>query len=242
MLVVIINALSTLFRCFTIISAGHFAVVRHMFNQQTRRLGQGFNFVRPWEQWVVFKLPTAATVNDYRELRTGLPLRYDPEPYEVNTKDQIVVEVDLWIDYTVENLDALTMLPTADYKSWLDDRVREKTLEIVGETPRKQLNVRSLAAKFAAVEWPAGNALKITRVGVQAVDFDERMQEILRAESIGLRPHEAVAHVERMGLNNAVREGRIVTPSYVTTVPPVTLDTNPRRRGRSPPNLRSSSQ
>ncbi len=182
-----------------VVAAGHIAVVRHVFTQEIRRVGQGFHFLLPWEETVEFKLPDGANDSTYRQLHPARVLRCGPGTYIAQTKDHIDVEIELLAEFTISNMDALTSHPNVDYRSWLEDRVAEKALVLVAEMPRKQLNARALAARFDAVEWPKGrDSLAIVRVGVHNIGFDERMQVILRAESMGLDPDDVIEHVERM--------------------------------------------
>lgn len=188
--------------------------VRHFSTQQTRMLGTGLHVVPPWESLVRVGLPRESHMASVPFFPQPTPTldaqpvyRYDPEPYAALTQDQVPVNVDVWIEYQIVNLQALVDNPHATYKNVLDDEARAATQALVATLPRKALNATALRTKFVEVDW-VHRTLKIRHVGVQHIEFDEATRRIQRAESAGLNPMEALDHVRQLDMQDALRTNR----------------------------------
>ena len=194
-----------------IVSAKHFIVVRHALTQQHRVLGDGVQWVLPWERRVTLALPRGTRIRETREfprdVRAVTEYRYDPQPYAVLTADQVEAYVDVWIQYAITDVGRAIDYP-ADFAVVLDDQVRPKTQELANEVKRWELSAVELSKRLAAVKWPEQNGLTVRHVGVQAVQFDDKMQAILRAQSAGLSAQAAVEHVQKMDMADALRHNK----------------------------------
>jgi regulator of protease activity HflC (stomatin/prohibitin superfamily) len=179
--------------------------VRNECTQRRRPLTEGLNFSPPWESPIVLRLPQGSVIANYSEIHPRTVMRYDPPPYEVQSKDQVGVSVDLFVEYTISDMDAVLDTPDADYRMILDDAARMKTMQLTSEFAAADLSALALGERFSAVRWTPAFGLLITRVGVQAIAFDEQMRDLLRAKAAGATAEEALEHVANSGLNTALR-------------------------------------
>ncbi len=197
--------------CVYIVPAGRQRFVRNSWTQRKRTIQQGVNIVWPWEATIVMTLPVGP---DPKVVFDSLPAdaqttwTYDPPPYNASTKDQVDAAIDIWIEYMIVNPDAVSNVPNADFARSLENDVLANMQEIVAQLNRKDLQAGTLRRRFAAIEWVAKGGLKITRVDIQRIQFDDATQELLRAQSMGLSAADALTHVERTGFNSAIRTSR----------------------------------
>jgi hypothetical protein len=138
------------------------------------------------EENVQLSLPSNDGVAFYYEWRDNSYMRYDPPPYKALTKDQFAAKIDLSVHYNID-FEKAAAAPTS-WKEELDDHLRARTLAIVSEIDCAHLNTVTLAAKFAAVQWPwfAGAQLRISQVIVQKVSFDEQTRTLLAIKNTGV--------------------------------------------------------
>ncbi len=196
--------------CLRIVPAKRLLYLRNNITQTRRTLRQGANLEWPWESVITVVLPVlhnrAAHMHTLPSERTAW--RYDPEPYPAATMDQVDVFIDLWIDYEIANVESILDVPNAAYAQILDNPVLAKTQELASQLRRADLNAQVLRDEFKKVAWPQMFGLQITHVGVQRVQFDEKTQDLLRAQSMGISPADALAHAERVGFNEALRHNK----------------------------------
>ncbi len=185
-----------------IVPAKYVRVTRNAVTLKKRILNQGMQFITPLESTLELQLPIGARVVPVSDFPSDASsnYRYDPAPYEVLTQDQVATWVDLWIQYSVSDVDKATDYPV-NFRMLLDDAVRARTQELASEIARPKLNAVDLGRRLAACKWPEQNGLTIRHVGVQGIQFDERMQAILRAQSAGLTTDDIV----QMNMSDALR-------------------------------------
>lgn len=196
--------------CLTIVRAKRFKFVRNDWTQSKRLLKTGVNLVMPWESAVEVMLPSEgnkrAVWRDFDD--NNGRIRYDPAPYMAMTREKTEVAIDLWIEYALVDISAVADRPDLNYANILDDAVRAKTLELVAAISLDDLTPVALMAKFEAVKWTPNGGLVVQHVGVQRIEFDAAMQDLLRAKAVGATSTAALGHVARVGFNQAVGQNR----------------------------------
>lgn len=174
--------------------------------QKRRIIREGVHQAWPWETPVQVHLPHGEkALSTSTFITDGSSMRYDPPPYHALTKDQVSVDIDLWIEYATDDVLALTERPNANFQPVIDDLVRARMQECVSFIPRAKLNTITLQNALKNVTWPKWSYLHITHVGIQDIIFDAQTSAMARALSLGLSKLDALEHVERMGLNESMR-------------------------------------
>jgi hypothetical protein len=169
-----------------------------------RIISGGFQLIPPWESTVQAQLPYKNGISYFQDFAPGAVFRYDPPPYEVLSKDQVTVFIDLWIEYTIHDLAALAEAPEGNYHAMLDDEVRAEASAVAADYTRTELRGDTLKKRFAEHTWTKHPALQITHVGMQNFKFDAATQTLLRGISMGLQPIQAAQHAQQMALNRSV--------------------------------------
>jgi hypothetical protein len=173
-----------------------------------RVISGGFQLIPPWESTVEVQLPSGHGLSYFKDFLPGAHYRYDPPPYELLSKDQVTVFVDLWIDYEVHDLLALADFPKANYLAMLDDEVRAQAGAIVADYTRAELRGDTLKTRFEEHTWKKHGGVQIAHVGMQNFKFDAATQTLLRGMSMGLDATQAAKHAQQMSLHQAVGKGR----------------------------------
>jgi len=192
---------------FVVVPAGHVAAVRNSWTQASRLISAGFNFLRPFENIIEACMPDGAVQVRRRFFAPGGQYRFDPEPYEALTEDQIPVDVDLYAYYSLSEDNTqmlLKMYDGTDFKPFLDDTLRSRTQSVVANYKRKALNAATLATALNATGWPS-KLFQIVRAGIQGIQFDDRTELIQRAESMGVPAEEIMRHISHSDFNEAIR-------------------------------------
>lgn len=177
LILVLIVAVIILVKCIRVVPQAH-AYVIEMFGSYTKTLGNGLHFLVPFVERVANKVSLKEQIEDF-----------PPQP--VITKDNVTVQIDSVVYYTVFNPElftygvddpilALSTLTATTLRNIAGELELDETL-----TSRETINSRMAATLDAATD-PWG--IKVSRVELKNIvpprDIQEAMERQMRAERL----------------------------------------------------------